>query len=81
MTEMRCDRCQYWQPRKALIYVSEFSCCTKVFAASEILSPDQELNPPYADQKIFVFDDYDAQEVWTKADFFCAHFTQIKKKY
>lgn len=87
---MRCDECQFWQlDDKEMHEIKGLGRCTKamqLWDATEWV-PDDDGEPgwcdrrvkaEHADQMSFCNDgsQYSAS-LWTKAEFFCAHFTKV----
>ncbi len=83
---MRCDECKYWQPEpEGYRMIRDVGLCSKavqLWAATEwVLTEgddaycDRVVKPELIGQMSFVQDgsDYHA-DLWTKAQFFCAHF-------
>jgi hypothetical protein len=82
----RCDGCLWWDPEpddsyRAVAGIGQCRRAVHIWDATEWSNPDEEydcprvVKPEYRDVMLFCADasDYRA-EVWTRADFFCAHF-------
>lgn len=81
---MRCDSCKHWgreddtHDQAQVLGVRKCWSAVELWEASEWnADSDRVAKPEYSDQKMFVMDgsSYMAS-LFTKPDFFCAHFEQ-----
>lgn len=78
--EMKCKYCQFWRldhdEYNDMRGVGKCTKAVEIWDVSEWTGTVRALKPEYVDQMMFVGDgsDYKAN-LFTRSDFFCAHFT------